>query len=122
MDRISIQQPFHIQPNPYDEADLTNIIIQSRKPSFRIDHFLLQPLCLFFTLQSSLGFRDGAMLTKSGMKADAKETKGGFSDIMNFDNAKIELKEMKIENISGGYLKIFWECRDYLLDGLRKQM
>ena len=122
MDGISTQQHLLIQSNPYNEEALTNIIIQSRKPSFRIDHFLLQPICLFFTLQSSLGFKDGAVLTKSGMKADAKETKGGFSDIMNFDNAKIELKEMKIENVSGGYLKIFWECRNYLLDGLRKQM
>ena len=62
------------------------------------------------------------MLTKSDMKADSKETKGGISDIMSFDNAKIELKEMKIENVSGGYLKVFWECKVYLLDGLRKQV
>lgn len=98
--------------NIYDAKVLQTLIDALSKPSFFIGFFSLQPVNVIFTLKSSLGF-DENEASLGNQIAD---------HWVSCDNTVIQLKQMTMENVKGGYYEVYLTIRSYLVRELLKQM
>ena len=98
--------------NIYDAKALQTLIDALSKPSFFIGFFSLQPVNVIFTLKSSLGF-DENEASLGNQIAD---------HWVSCDNTVIQLKQMTMENVKGGYYEVYLTIRSYLVRELLKQM
>ena len=98
--------------NIYDVRMIQSLLDAFSKPSFFIGFFSLQPVNVIFTLKSSLGFEESES-TDGNQIAD---------HWVSCDNTVIQLKQMTIENVKGGYYEVYLTIRSYLVLELLKQM
>lgn len=98
--------------NIYDVKMIQSLLDAFSKPSFFIGFFSLQPVNVIFTLKSSLGFEESES-TDGNQIAD---------HWVSCDNTVIQLKQMTIENVKGGYYEVYLTIRSYLVLELLKQM
>lgn len=98
--------------NIYDSKYLQSLLDAYSKPSFFIGFFCLQPVNVIFTLKSSLGFEENES-SLGNQIAD---------NWVSCDNTVIQLKQMSIENVKGGYYEVYLTVRSYLVLELLKQM
>ena len=98
--------------NIYDVKMIQTLLDAFSKPSFFIGFFSLQPVNVIFTLKSSLGFEE----------SESNDGNQIADHWVSCDNTVIQLKQMTIENVKGGYYEVYLTIRSYLVLELLKQM